>query len=370
MFKFDNKYAIILISFIVYSVFLALIASCRVKTVREIFPLTEEKIKPQNLKDSILYTYKSKFNNCLISEGKIEGQNVFYWCNADTVYTYLIDKQKVIKYHYPFSETKIQFSLCRSVVANNKFYLFQVGDNMLYEFEFLIGKLNLYKSYNLALKKTTAQEFISFGRKNFFVINDSSFFFSYGIDNIKKNFVDNFSLLEVKKRDDKNVFVKSKMYHNPLRYKKGFEYNPDVELIHLGDNIAFYGFQFYDSLYLTDLTSGKLLRSVVLSKNHNFENYDVDKSLDLAYVKKFLVLEEMNIHFIALNNSLLVVKRLQRESISQKQIFLYYIIDKNLKIKYCDYLDENVNVNFIVPFKNGFAAYDKNLLNFKYYEVE
>jgi len=179
-----------------------------------------------------------------------------------------------------------------------------------------------------------------------------------------KNYLDDRGLLKI----DLLTNQFSKIIEFPEWYKKCNIYSEKINF-DLNGNYIYASFTNSEEIIKLDLDNNKIKINSIPGSS-SFRPFKKELEKNLAYVRQYEETVEKNSELITLKGGgYVIVKRLPRESISEKIKVRVYLFDKENKIQCYDLL-EGESIPFILKkYRSGFVILDITLSNLLYYEV-
>jgi hypothetical protein len=154
------------------------------------------------------------------------------------------------------------------------------------------------------------------------------------------------------------------------RYFKGCnmrDYNSSTVLT---NNAIYCIFNKYDSVYQYSL-SNDLLAAGKINHHCELRSFDKSKEQDLAYIRKFSILEESNQQLLAdSSNNLYIIKKYRSDSLKSPMRFGFYVFDTHFNQVYSSDLPAGVTATVAFNYGNGFMVFNDSLTKAYTYALE
>ncbi|MBN8673160.1 MAG: hypothetical protein J0L56_03435 [Chitinophagales bacterium] len=177
---------------------------------------------------------------------------------------------------------------------------------------------------------------------------------------------------------DNNAYIKinflkktiDKIIAYPECYKCCYQYLATSSLVVSPNGETITLFDYYDKLFV-DL-DGKRKGIFELTHDCRMRKYEESKSENLAYTRRYLENEEVNMGlFLLQNENLVAVKRNYKQSLSDLPTYSIFLFDSGHKLLFEKNIDHDLaGVPIIVPYKNGLLMINKKYNQGYYYAFE
>lgn len=276
--------------------------------------------------------------------------NYLYYKISDTFFYVLDAKFNLFKNQHVqqmLLTYKIDYNLKKLIISNISFLPMRLNFGIVSDSDRVI-RSNLYSTIDIVKDKILL---------------------SYGIYNNKWHSFDNNSYMELNLKDTNAIEITLNL-PVPEYYRKGKSYSSIIWLTRFDDSLLINGFGSLDSIYLFNLNSNTILKRIKFSASSDFDNFDNNKSMNLAYTRKFELTNEANVNFIVNKTSqrLLLIKRLKKQNINDTSVYEYYLFDKNLNTLAFNRFTQDVLPISCIPFRNGYLLLNRDRKKAYYYE--
>lgn len=258
-----------------------------------------------------------------------------------------------------FFEKFIDNSLYLVDQRNNKYWCFTFDNHLKIK---SIDSLNLNSIFNFR------NYFLGFNANpQRFTFQFPYLFLRYGTNNSRNYFIDEFAFLKI------NIQTKKveKIIKYPECFYSGNTYMNDGYIATDNENNYYALFNLHDTLMKFDAYNRTKTTSKIINPYHStFIEFDKSKNENLAYTRKFQLLNEENTHFFMIKNKYLIsIKRLKKIAIKDTNQFVYFLYNKNLKQLFSDTLS-TISASYIIPNSKGFLVRDYSFKTGTYYEFD
>lgn len=200
---------------------------------------------------------------------------------------------------------------------------------------------------------------------------DNNLFIGYQVMNPSTSYLDYSSYFELDLTKTSNEVHKLKTLRYPESFLKGKQYNFNTHLLALNDSTLIYTFNSSDSIFKIHYKKDEYILKRKVDGFSGFENFNPQKSRDLAYVRKYLETTEGNFNLLktADNKHIIIIKHLPKKSINDIDQWGYCILNDNLLMEYKGVFQQSISPLFCFTYKNGFLIFSKSLEKAYYYEI-
>jgi hypothetical protein len=137
-----------------------------------------------------------------------------------------------------------------------------------------------------------------------------------------------------------------------------------------GKNGELYSLYAKSNILFKHDANGKLMQQVNLPDTGNYMNYDHTFEQDWAYDRKYMENDELNIALLSLaDNHFAVLKRLRKEKLIDKPLYVYYIYDDNMAVIGRGSIPSECDITTLRQTANGFTITVPQKQNIYVYEL-
>jgi hypothetical protein len=283
--------------------------------------------------------------------------------DGQLVFTNLYDSNQVFLSPFPLRATKKDFVMMR--ILGDTLHLINSKDTSYFKFVIkddfstdLVQKINLN---SIVQEENWFVHFNNIGGKQF----DYCYPYlvvPYGKRNGTNLYDDNACMLF----DIKAKRVK-KLLPFPECYNSCYLHNENVSVV-VDTNKVLGLFSYFDLFSEVNIQSNAISQHE-LPWGEKFAEYDRNEIRNLAYVRKYEALNELNVNlFLLKDKSVIVVQRLSKKKISDPFQYRYFHFDLKSQPVSFGMLPESILNGLTIPYKSGFIVFNDSLSKSYYYE--
>jgi len=204
--------------------------------------------------------------------------------------------------------------------------------------------------------------------RNVFEVKGNQLFLAYGIYNAR-SCLDTAAYLEIDLSKPNDHLLINKVFSYPKEYYRSYHYKTDTWLRFEDSSDQYIGFANNNTLYKAS-SSESGYSTISFEKQSAFRAFNWSRVNNLAYIRWFVITDESNDNAVILNNNtLLIIKRLRRNEITEECEYEYYILDRNMNTIHHNSFQQSIHPWFCYAWKNGFLVFSKKLDKAFYYET-
>jgi hypothetical protein len=157
--------------------------------------------------------------------------------------------------------------------------------------------------------------------------------------------------------------------HYPAGFFSHRQYYSDALFTADGEGNIYFTHELHDSIYKMTV-NGQITAAAALEKNETFLEFDEKQYMNMAYIRKYSIMTEMNVNIHCLsNNNIVVLKKLAQDDIKARPRYKYFVLNNQLQVKFADTVRHGCFTRFLDDYKNGFVLLNDSLKSAYYYEI-
>lgn len=293
-----------------------------------------------------------------------------------TWFTFLSKKDSIVRFEieHNYKRSNINFN---PIISSNEYYTSLIRGDTIH---ILNQKRNVYYQYRITIsnEKKLIDSF-DFGKNKMFKNCNVNLlvgkpgltfkwpyvWFQYGHLR-KKYYIDKKAYFKINLLDR----TLKKVIDYPKCYYCCYQYLPTSSLIISDNNETVCVFDYYDKLFVSNETK-QMEKIINIEHKCKMVAYDKTKERNLAYTKKFLENEEVNIGLFKLyNNQVILLKRNSKQKILDLPKYSIYLFDENYNQVFSEEINENLgDFPKVFEYKKGILLFNESLNTANYYEL-
>ncbi|MBI5859084.1 MAG: hypothetical protein HZB42_15730 [Sphingobacteriales bacterium] len=269
-----------------------------------------------------------------------------------------------------FSQTVSHLGYYSIRISGMNLYLLDISNRKL--IKYLLRGKNIVKENSYDFENLFDWNYFSFRFQynNCFEVDSPYLYLPYAISKPEENYLDSTAYFRIGLENDKpNYYIKDKILFYPKRFKKDLLRSTYAILNKFNDSCFILGFENSDSLYLYNSKGNRVSKGIQFEGSSSFRSFKKSKSNDLSYIRWYDLTSEV-ICKILVNSQgdILTVKRQEREKLTSKIAYEFYLLNRTLNITGHSVFTHSVNPDFCFSYKKGFLVFNEDLTRTYYYE--
>jgi hypothetical protein len=303
---------------------------------------------------------------------KVDTEDYFIFLDHLQEIHLLSIKDTAKHFHLAFANYRKSMGEYLSASAvKDSLWIMDISNKLLYQFHISTTAIDLKKVFNLQSITEGNRYYINSELYNTFEVKYPNVFIRIGEHKQKKNyFLAPESYINISLNDTATGYNPAFVLHTPRDFMKAKFHDTKTFLRIFNDSMAIYAFTCSDSIYTYNYVKNSYLEKSRFNEFSKFRILNNKKSTDLGYLRWYEFTSEKNLNIIHTQANTVIIKVLERKELTDTVLYEYYLLDKNMNVKYNNLFTHKIWPFYSFPYQKGFIVFGIPFNTIYYYEVD